>query len=275
LVGHEDWVTSLSWLSLVIEKNSRQSGGEVQEQINKLRLFSTSMDRNMVIWAITTGIGAGEIWSPVVRVGDIGGALGGSIGGNLLGFTGGCISPDGTSLLGIGYGGSFHLWTSSSPSEVEFTSGIELVKWQPVSFIGGHFSMVNDIFWSLNGGDYLFSASSDQTCRLFARINNKNDGSSQCWREISRPQIHGYDLNCVLQSSINSFFLFTGGEEKLIRVFDAPNIVLKGLHSLCNIETLKVSCEHNRVDRAYIPELGLSNKAFEVISKQEKDELVN
>ena len=38
-----------------------------------------------MIWDPDTVTG---VWSPVVRVGDIGGQLGGSVGGNLLGFVG-------------------------------------------------------------------------------------------------------------------------------------------------------------------------------------------
>ena len=82
LLGHEDWVTSVHWMkkptSSVITSTATTTSG-------CYRLFSTSMDRNMVIWDPDTVTG---VWSPVVRVGDIGGQLGGSVGGNLLGFVG-------------------------------------------------------------------------------------------------------------------------------------------------------------------------------------------
>lgn len=39
-----------------------------------------------------------------------------SVGGNLLGFVGGCLSPDYQRMLGIGYGGSFHLWKRKKAS---------------------------------------------------------------------------------------------------------------------------------------------------------------
>ena len=48
--------------------------------------------------------GAAQVWTPVTRVGDVGGMLGGSVGANLLGFAGACLSPDGKALLGMGYG---------------------------------------------------------------------------------------------------------------------------------------------------------------------------
>ena len=54
----------------------------------------------------------------------------------------------------------------------------------------------------------ILSVSSDQTCRLFAPIGHgphsvepstKNSHYST-WRELSRPQIHGYDIHSVALS---------------------------------------------------------------------------
>jgi hypothetical protein len=42
-----------------------------------------------------------------------------SVGGNLLGFVGGCQSPDSNRMLGIGYGGSFHLWCRTADNRSE------------------------------------------------------------------------------------------------------------------------------------------------------------
>eukprot|EP01034_Spumella_vulgaris_P028955 gene28953-35916_t len=286
LVGHEDWVTSLHWMSV---PNS------------PLRLFSTSMDRNMVIWAADET--AGGIWLPSVRVGDIGGALGGSVGGNLLGFIGGCMSSDGSSIVGVGYGGSFHLWSKNKKTrqiglhvedleeKVENEEEEEDERWFPIPFLGGHFGSVNDIAWwaendTKTEGRYLITASSDQTCRLYAPLKTLNTfadnlttspsigtHSMPVWKEVSRPQIHGYDLNCVALAPA-SHVIFTGGEEKLIRVFDAPGIVLQGLKELCDIDSHVDADSHaeGRVVQAYIPELGLSNKAMETMSSQEKRE---
>jgi elongator complex protein 2 len=196
----------------------------------------------------------------------------------------------------------------------------ELELWVPKSFISGHFGSVNDIVWSPNS-EYLISVSSDQTCRLFAPIlsDNKNinyddnhsdfidikinklDNSinQDIWKEISRPQIHGYDLlSIAINPSISSYLLYSSADEKLIRIFDAPLSVLDGLETLCNINN-KIEKRVNeneknldneihlnfdddardnekssisRVRRAYIPELGLSNRAAEMMSMQEKTE---
>lgn len=79
LIGHEDWVTSVHWVQ-------RGGSGDVWQ------LFSTSMDRNMLLWEEAE---TGGVWIPTVRIGDIGGNLGGSVGANLLGFVNGVITQSG------------------------------------------------------------------------------------------------------------------------------------------------------------------------------------
>eukprot|EP00595_Chromulina_sp_UTEXLB2642_P001667 CAMPEP_0196766466 /NCGR_PEP_ID=MMETSP1095-20130614/25117_1 /TAXON_ID=96789 ORGANISM="Chromulina nebulosa, Strain UTEXLB2642" /NCGR_SAMPLE_ID=MMETSP1095 /ASSEMBLY_ACC=CAM_ASM_000446 /LENGTH=88 /DNA_ID=CAMNT_0042128655 /DNA_START=370 /DNA_END=633 /DNA_ORIENTATION=- len=88
----------------------------------------------MIIWSPDSISG---VWSPVIRMGDIGGTLGGSVGQNLLGFVSGSLNRDGSILLGLGYGGSFHLWQEN---ELEN-------RWYPQPYITGHFASVNDIAW--------------------------------------------------------------------------------------------------------------------------------
>lgn len=221
LIGHEDWVTSVDWMYVP----------DLSPNGENAKLFSTSMDRNMVIWSPDST--AGGIWEPIVRVGDIGGALGGSIGGNLLGFVGGRASPKGDSLIGIGYGGSFHYWKKTlSPDDSNEQ------RWFPRPFLTGHFDVVTDVSWEQSQGLYVVSVSSDQTCRIFCPIKTKESAtSSSCgplWKEVSRPEIHGYNLNCLALSK-TSYELLTAGEEKLIRGFDAPNLVLRGFQELCGI----------------------------------------
>lgn len=246
LLGHEDWITSVHWKRAVTETASTTD----------LQLFTTSMDRNMIIWKPDSRLGG--VWQPITRFGDIGGTLGGSIGANLLGFINGNVSNDGTAVLGIGYGGSFHLWKRN----------LLVDRWFPESYLSGHFGAVNDICWA-SDGSYLISVSSDQTCRLFAPILKMNN----CyWREISRPQIHGYDLHTISVCPKPSLTIFTGGDEKLIRQFDAPLCVIEGIQKLSSLEK-SVSINTDKTYRAFIPELGLSNKAYDLITKQEREEL--
>lgn len=63
LFGHEDWVTSVSWMARSDNASSLQEG----EQVNKLRLFSTSIDRNMIIWQEEKD---GAAWTPSSRIGE-------------------------------------------------------------------------------------------------------------------------------------------------------------------------------------------------------------
>ena len=250
------------------------------------------------------------VWGPSVRVGDVGGQLGGSVGGNLLGFVGGCLSPDGASLLGVGYGGSFHLWTAAarilspeadavSVSVGEHCAPEPFVSvgehWAPEPFITGHFGAVNDLAWAPTS-THFFSVSADQTCRLFAPLcgplrppkshtlsqsqsqsrGSGGDGPDRralTWKELSRPQIHGYDLQAVAVSPActgpQRHLLYSAGDEKVLRVYDAPGVVLDGLARLCRVEPGPDESPSpfvafsgggdGRVQRAYITELGLSN----------------
>lgn len=291
LLGHEDWVTSVRWMTT--SASTQGQGGSTRTH----RLFSTSMDRNMIIWSPDSTSG---VWSPVVRVGDIGGQLGGSVGGNLLGFVGGCLSPDARYMLAVGYGGSLHLWCSAATATDHDGAGEQ---WAPVPFVTGHFGPVNDLAWAPSA-QYFFSVSSDQTCRLFAPLRTPlrrraaSSGSAPhlpqqgCWRELSRPQIHGYDIQSLAVAPSRgcgqrpTHLLYSGADEKLLRVFDSPSIVLDGLKILAGVDASGVGRTQGagvgeggeggevsvRVQRAYIPELGLSNRAAEMMSKEEKVE---
>jgi hypothetical protein len=102
----------------------------------------------------------------------------------------------------------------------------------------------------------------------------------------------------------NSYIIYTGGDEKCIRVFDAPSTVVSGLDKLCGYSQVQVSAitgttgvmgedgeqggeqggdkgsdkgsdkggVGDRVAKAYIPELSLTNKAHETMSEQERRE---
>jgi elongator complex protein 2 len=291
LVGHEDWVTSVHWRVKYSARDRLSSltgndGNSALPATQDLGLFTTSMDRNMVVWEPEPISG---VWVPIVRVGDIGGLLGGSVGANLLGFVGGCLDPQGDSLLGVGYGGSFHLWSTSG------------ARWQPVPFLSGHFGHVSDIVWA-GRGEYLVSASSDQTCRIFAPMTRSQHATAMedetRWCEVSRPQVHGYDLSSLLllpysglggtdvKANPNPFLLLTAADEKLIRMFDAPECVVSGIRTLCGVDytaggtgtvapdenVVPDTTNKNRILKAFIPELGLSNKAADLMSSQEISE---
>lgn len=218
--------------------------------------------------------------------GDVGGMLGGSVGANLLGFTSGCVRQtsscnEGDAVCGIGYGGSFHVWRTGSRGSGSSENESEK-RWFSQPFLTGHFGPVKDICWA-SDGSYLLSVSSDQTCRVFAPISNAKSSiarglvtNSPMWREVSRPQIHGYDLNGIAAECSPSYKIYSASDEKVVRVFDVPGIFLSGLEKLCAIPPHSNSHSASppaRVMRAYIPELGLSNRPSELMTHQEALEL--
>ncbi len=91
---------------------------------------------------------------------------------------------------------------------------------------GGHFNQVEDICWE-PGNEYFLSVSKDQTTRLHAKWSQTNT-----WHELGRPQIHGYDMQCV--TFLNRFTFISGADEKLSRIFEAPKLVLKNYFNVSN-----------------------------------------
>jgi hypothetical protein len=181
-----------------------------------------------------------------VRVGDIGGQLGGSVGANLLGFVGGCISQDGMSLIGIGYGGSLHLWQKNSvikweengnrnkydgyaekneqvigntvensennneKNTVEHVNNSDNDRWYPVPFVTGHFGSVNDLIW---GQDYTRNWNENHVDKTNS-INNKLD-------QESNKLAYSTETNCDCIITVSS--------DQTCRLFAtiAPNTVAK------------------------------------------------
>lgn len=228
LYGHEESVTSVCW--------------HPKQPV----LISSGLDRIILLWSE----GVDGVWAPISRVGSAGGILGGSIGSSLLGYNSAMIHRDGNKIIGHAYGGALHAWTWSEESESDHG------QWQAAPCVTGHFGPVTDLCWDTQHGDYLLTVGSDQTCRLWSLI-----ASTQTWVELARPQVHGYNLSAIacVSSSLHPHRIATGGEEKEIRVFDAPKTSLNMLQAVCGIDDN--GKENDRVERAFIPSLGLSNKA--------------
>lgn len=83
------------------------------------------------------------------------------------------------------------------------------------------------------------------------------------WYEIARPQVHGYALQCL--AMINRYQYASGADEKVVRVFDAPDNFIENFCNLCDISLSKERESKeakNRPVGASVPALGLSNKAI-------------
>lgn len=226
LLGHEDWVYSARWDS----RNGQP------------RLLSVSADSSLAIWEPEATSG---VWVSVTRLGEISVQKGSTTAtGSTGGFWTGLWMDDGASVTSLGRTGSWRVWRHDDDHD----------RWVQALGVSGHVKEVKGLAWSKDGS-YLLSTSSDQTTRLHAPWNR---GKKRSWQEFARPQIHGYDLNCV--DSISNTQFISGADEKLLRVFDQPKATAKLLKSLSGASG---AVGHDLPEVASIPVLGLSNKAME------------
>ncbi|XP_058066788.1 elongator complex protein 2 [Anopheles bellator] len=225
LQGHEGWVYGVHFCV---------RGDEVH-------LLSSSIDKSLIGWTPSES----GVWVESVRVGEVGGSS--------LGFYGGKFSPDGRSIIGHGFQGSFHLW-----HEDEQSAGL----WKPGTIVGGHFGGVRDLAWDPAGGEYLISLSDDQTTRIHAPWRRPVEDVEQItWHEIARPQVHGYDMQCL--ALLSRYRLASAAEEKIIRIFQAPRNFVENFRALCGLtdDSEGNSVVDGNPMGASVPSLGLSNKA--------------
>ncbi|KAK5603085.1 Elongator subunit elp2 [Crenichthys baileyi] len=245
LAGHENWVYGVNWKPPVYKGS---------ELLQPLTLLSASMDKTMIIWAPEEGSG---VWVEQVRVGEVG--------GNTLGFYGCQMSPDGSMILAHAFHGALHLWCKDQDKEGE---------WRPGVVISGHFNAVQDLSWDPEG-QFILSVGSDQTSRLFTTWRMQ-DSKQATWHEISRPQIHGYDLQCL--AMVGRFQFVSGADEKVLRVFQAPRNFVENFANISGIskeKLLQSSGSASLPEGASTPALGLSNKAVfqgDLIPKATKEE---
>ena len=227
LLGHEDWIYSVQW----------HLGADGMS-----KLLSTSADNSLAIWEPDPVTG---IWASTTRLGEISRDKGATTAtGSIGGFWTGLWRADGKSMVCLGRTGSWRRWDYSEANE----------RWEPAIAVTGHTKAITGISWSRNGA-YLLSTSSDQTTRLHAAWTA---GGQNTWHEMSRPQIHGYDLNCI--DSLRDTEFVSGADEKLMRVFREPRAVARLLNKLCDFGQSGVE---EMPDAANIPVLGLSNKAVD------------
>ena len=226
LLGHEDWIYSIAW----------------HRDSDRLQLLSASADNSLAIWQSEESSG---LWVCTTRLGEISSQKGSTTAtGSTGGFWIGLWSPSGAILASLGRTGAWRLWSYNRDHN----------RWAQDLGVSGHTKPVTDIAWPKDGS-YLLSTSSDQTTRLHAAWKHSHTRS---WHEMARPQIHGYDLNCV--DSISQTRFISGADEKLLRVFDEPQVTANLLNHLCGVE---LDAQQSLPDTANIPVLGLSNKAIE------------
>ncbi|KAM3928945.1 elongator complex protein 2 [Leptodactylus fuscus] len=230
LAGHENSVYAVHW-----QPSFMKDGSIVQP----MSILSASMDKTMILWEPDEETG---VWLEQVRVGEVG--------GNTLGFYGCQFSPDKSMILSHAFHGALHLW-SRNPEKHE--------EWIPQVVISGHFNSVQGLKWDPDG-EFIITVGTDQTTRLFAPW--KRSGQMQVtWHEIARPQVHGYDMQCI--AMVGRFQFVSGADEKVLRVFSATRNFIENFSCISNIsmEKILLNGHSDLPEGATVPALGLSNKA--------------
>ncbi|XP_073486934.1 elongator complex protein 2 [Aquarana catesbeiana] len=230
LAGHENCVYAVHW-----QPSFRKDGSIVQP----MSLLSASMDKTMILWEPDDESG---VWLEQVRVGEVG--------GNTLGFYGCQFSPEKSMIVAHAFHGALHMWCQNSSTQDE---------WIPMVVISGHFNSVQGLRWDPDG-EFIITVGTDQTTRLFAPWKRKHHAQIT-WHEIARPQIHGYDMQCI--AMIGRFQFVSGADEKVLRVFAAPRNFIENFSQISNnsVENLLANENTNLPEGATVPALGLSNKA--------------
>ncbi|KAM0287410.1 hypothetical protein ACHAQH_000360 [Verticillium albo-atrum] len=242
LLGHEDWIYSAKWFRPEVDDGSSSSSSSSSRP---LQLLSTSADNSLAIWEADPSSG---IWVSMVRLGDISREKGATTAtGSIGGFWTGLWAPDGQSVVCLGRTGSWRRWVHDEARD----------EWKPALSISGHTKAITGIAWA-KGGECLVSTSGDQTTRLHARWKGEH---GETWHEMSRPQIHGYDLNCI--DTLGPTQFVSGADEKLMRVFGRPRAVARLLGRLDGSGEGEGAGVDDIPDAADMPVLGLSNKAID------------
>lgn len=260
LFNHDDWIYSAKW------HHHHRRGAQLQ-------LLSTSADNSLAVWERDPASG---IWVTTARLGEISREKGattatGSIGGFWTGLW--ASHAGGTAILTLGRTGAWRRWDWDAAQGA----------WGPALAVSGHTRPVTGVAWAPRG-EYLLSTSADQTTRLHAPWRQRqqegasSSSSGSTWHEMARPQIHGYDLNCVDALSATRFV--SGADEKLMRVFSMPRAVARMLETVTGKSMVADETEgaqdgnggsaaaaaaaailDSMPDAANMPVLGLSNKA--------------
>ncbi|PVU95163.1 hypothetical protein BB561_001981 [Smittium simulii] len=243
LSGHDDWIHSAYWQS-------------PRSSLDDLQLVTASADQSILLWKPEADSG---VWASEARFGEVGGSV--------YGFFNSLLNRNGDLILAIGYHGSLHIWRLLTTDDDATLSWVQDVS--PT----GHFESVTDIQWEPYGR-YFLTHSLDKTARIFGnwKTQTKNPEFSNVWHEISRPQIHGYELNCA--TFVNPSTYASGADEKVVRIFESPSHFSEIYNQLCiglalddatkqriRLET-KSSDGKSKAIEAAIPPLGLSNKAI-------------
>lgn len=223
LMGHDDWVLSVSW-----------------DPFGSKSLLSASSDSSLIIWKAEDS----DLWTPDIRLGDVSQWGASTATGTSGGFWTGHWLAD--RVITTTITGSWRVWLRPQSENSELGS---TENWTAVPGPTGHLKDITDIEWYTN--DLFFTTSLDQTTRLWYVKDQDHI------IEVGRPQIHGYDMMAIVPIT-NKLFV-SAGDEKVMRVFELPKQVSEQLKALNGTDLTANDSE--LPDTAAVPVLGLSNKA--------------
>ncbi|KAI5957421.1 ELP2 [Candida margitis] len=251
IMGHDDWISGIQWHpSCKFTSENADS---------KLQLLTSTADTALMIWEMDTESG---IWVCTSRLGEM------SIKGasTATGASGGfwsCLwfiddSTDEEYVLATGKTGAIRAYKSASNNTKYFEETIGVT---------GAVGTITDLRWSI-GGEYFMATSLDQTTRLYAPWKRDRIAT---WHELARPQIHGYDMICC--DNITKTKFVSGGDEKILRVFELTESISQYLKALGGIE---INDDNEKLPEfATLPVLGLSNKADAQVQEETKNDDVD
>ncbi|KAK0790112.1 Elongator subunit elp2 [Friedmanniomyces endolithicus] len=250
LIGHEDWIYTARWAPRTPTTTTTTTPSAPPT------LLSASADNSLALWTADPLSG---VWLCTTRLGELTTQKGSTTAtGSTGGFWTGLWDPSdgGRGVVILSRTGSWRRW------DYDDVTGT----WEQRVGISGHTREVRGLAWGREGG-YLLSTGADQTTRLFGEWKREGVRS---WHEFARPQIHGYDLNCIAAVGENQFV--SGADEKLLRVFDKP----KALHMLlAKLSGTQPMVAGGLAEAAEIPVLGLSNKAIPTHPNDDDNEQIN
>ena len=245
LIGHDNWVYSAEFNPAV------EYSKTLSCYVNRVRqVLSSSSDGSMLLWSPTTFADScsdsqSTAWASIAVLGEL---------SDSFGFYG-CRFVHSNLIVGSSHTGSLQFWAFDEGPGV----------WGNEWTLTGHFGPVEDICWSSDQGEYFVSCGgSDQTTRIFSKLDRIG------WKEIARPQIHGYDITCLAMrrishsstDDITSFRLYSGADEKVVRVFEPTVTFIESLGKILSWsdDKRKSLRQMLTVESANLPSLGLTNK---------------
>ncbi|XP_041040669.1 elongator complex protein 2 isoform X2 [Carcharodon carcharias] len=258
LMGHEDWVRGVEWAlcdgNLLLASCSQDcliriwriftrtqfTSRHCNEGIIKLKedFFCVQGDKGAVTYAVTleTVLAGHENWvyglhwqPPFHKNGRLEQPL---------------------SLLSASMDKTMILWVSDEESDV----WLEQVR---VGEVGGNTLGFYGCQFSPDGSMILAHAFHGAL-----HLWSQKKAQKVTWHEIARPQIHGFDMQCL--AIIGRFQFVSGADEKVLRVFTATKNFVENFSSITCIpleDLLSKSVNEEIPEGASVPALGLSNKA--------------